>query len=422
MPLAHPLTSSDRSALRAAAIEVLERNRRVGVSSDGDAYDFVCPSPGHYPFQWFWDSCFHAIALTHVDVGRALQELRGLAAAADPDGFMPHMILWDMHAHLDALARYNIRLLRSDRTATIQPPVLAIALERVYRASEDLGVLDELLPTTIALFDWLAQTRDPDRDGLIAIIQPDESGLDASPKYDALMAMPTIDDPGLVAAMQRLFSSYAPLGNDSRGMLLLDVFNVEDVLVNSIYIQGLGILARLAREAGASTTAARLDSRRDLALDSLLTRCWDPTRGVFWDLAGDSEQQLRLLTITSLLPLIIADLPSAIADRLVHEHLLNESEFWLEFPLPSVALAEPAFEPDFASQLIWRGPTWVNTNWFLVGGLRQHGYMAEADELAERTLRMVAGAGFREFFNPFTGEGYGAHSFGWSTLVLDLLD
>jgi hypothetical protein len=35
---------------------------------------------------------------------------------------------------------------------------------------------------------------------------------------------------------------------------------------------------------------------------------------------------------------------------------------------------------------------------------------------------MVAGSGFREFFNPLTGEGYGAHSFGWSTLVLDLFD
>jgi glycogen debranching enzyme len=233
--------------------------------------------------------------------------------------------------------------------------------------------------------------------------------------------MPSFDDPGLVTAMQRLFLAYGPLGTDSRRMLLLDLFHVEDVLVNSIYIQGLGNLASLAREAGDPAAAERLGARRELALRALLARCWDPSRGVFWDLAGRGQRPLQVLTITSLLPLIIPDLPSGVADRLVREHLLNETEFWLDYPLPSVAHGEPTFDPAFATGLIWRGPSWVNTNWFLVGGLRHHRFTAEADALAERTLSMVAGAGFREFFNPFTGEGYGAHSFGWSTLVLDLL-
>ena len=34
---------------------------------------------------------------------------------------------------------------------------------------------------------------------------------------------------------------------------------------------------------------------------------------------------------------------------------------------------------------------------------------------------MVGIGGVREFFNPFTAEGYGAHDFGWTTLVLDLI-
>ena len=30
---------------------------------------------GTYPFQWFWDSCFHAVALSHFDAERARSEV-----------------------------------------------------------------------------------------------------------------------------------------------------------------------------------------------------------------------------------------------------------------------------------------------------------------------------------------------------------
>jgi glycogen debranching enzyme len=120
------------------------------------------------------------------------------------------------------------------------------------------------------------------------------------------------------------------------------------------------------------------------------------------------------------MPLILADLPPELVVRLVEEHLHNEAEFWLPYGLPSVSADEPSFEPDFKSTLVWRGPTWVNTNWFLVKALRRHGYPELAEELSRRTLAMVDRGGFRECFNPFTAEGYGARGFGWSTLVLDL--
>jgi len=96
-------------------------------------------------------------------------------------------------------------------------------------------------------------------------------------------------------------------------------------------------------------------------------------------------------------------------------------EFWTRYPIPSVAVDEPAFDPMYRSQALWRGPTWVNTNWYLYWGLRTHGYDDVASELATRTCDMVQRGGMREFFNPFTAEGLGADSFGWSSLVLDLL-
>jgi neutral trehalase len=80
--------------------------------------------------------------------------------------------------------------------------------------------------------------------------------------------------------------------------------------------------------------------------------------------------------------------------------------------------ADPAF---IKGKLLWRGPTWINTNWFIVKGLRKHGYEREADKIVERMVEMVQREGFKEYYNPETGEGYRRENFGWSTLVLDLL-
>jgi glycogen debranching enzyme len=63
----------------------------------------------------------------------------------------------------------------------------------------------------------------------------------------------------------------------------------------------------------------------------------------------------------------------------------------------------------------------VNSNYYLYWGLRSHGYRDVATELAKRTVHMVGLGGTREFFNPYTAEGLGAIDFGWTALVLDLI-
>jgi len=155
--------------------------------------------------------------------------------------------------------------------------------------------------------------------------------------------------------------------------------------------------------------------------DALVAKCWDPDRGLFWDLAAVAERPLRVNTISSLLPLVLPELDRGVVTRLVEEHLLNPREYALPFPVPSVAADEPAFDPGEPRGFIWRGPTWVNTNWFLVRGLRAHGYAEAADHIVAKTVELVRRQGFRECYNPLTGAGQQARDFGWSTLVLDMV-
>jgi hypothetical protein len=196
----------------------------------------------------------------------------------------------------------------------------------------------------------------------------------------------------------------------------------EDVLVNSLYGQGLRALARLAERACRSDLAGWATKQADAVAASLLERCYDARRGLFFNLAGNEERRGAVKTVHSLMPLALADLPRDVADRLV-EHLTDPREFWAPYPVPSVALDEPTFTHNHrirGRRLIWRGPASMNTNWLLVHGLRAHGYEDVADSITARCLELVERGGFNEFFDPIEGAPVGAEAFGWATLAIDL--
>ncbi len=404
--------------VRSEAARILTRNRRVGHADwNGHDYAYVVPSPGSYPFQWFWDSCFHAIALTHINPAWAREELLTLLHGAQPDGFIPHQILWEKDRYPEAAARQSEDFGDRYTSTSIQPPVLAVAIERVYRATGDADFLARALPAAIAFHRWLADIRDPDGDGLIAIIQPDESGIDASPKFDPLMDYPQ-DNDDLVRWIARLYARYAPLRLDDRAILALDLFNVEEVLTNVFHVLGMQAIARLTDDAA---IASEFTARAAQVRDALIARCWDEEAGAFFDLAGKGERPLRVLTIASLAPLALPDLPRPLVERLV-AHLRDPETFALPYPIPSVSAREPSFMPGDAHGFIWRGPSWINSNWLIGEGLRAHGIDDLRERLTDATCALVERSGFREYYHPYTAEGYGSRDHSWSTIVVDMLD
>jgi len=89
-------------------------------------------------------------------------------------------------------------------------------------------------------------------------------------------------------------------------------------------------------------------------------------------------------------------------------------------PVPSLAASERAFDAR-ASRYLWRGPTWAVANWSLFHACRQRGFDDIALALGNSLRELVAQSGFREYYNPFTGEWCGAHDFTWSGLILDMV-
>jgi hypothetical protein len=384
-------------AIRDLCEATLRGNWREGVrEGDGVRFAYTQPSPGHYPFQWYWDSCFAAIVWRRFDATRSRAELESLLAAQSEDGFIGHTIFWDRPLNERQRLTYNLLTPDAPMTATIQPPALAWAWR--------IAVGDPAVVPAIARhYDWLSKERDLDGGGLIWIVQPDESGLDASPQFDAIWHGHADGLPGFVRLVRR---------NRRHGYDLLRI-NQDggpvccEVMTNVIY--GLSLLA-LGRS---SLTPVIVD------------RLYDERAGLFRPIAHPAPAHEPTVTWAALSPLALPDLPEVIGRRLVEDHLLDPERFWLPLPPPSVPANDPSFsrrQSTLGIRRYWRGPTWINASWLVWLGLIRLGYREQADMLREGLSGAVAVEGLREFYDPYTGQGMGTTDFAWSSLIVEMLD
>ena len=362
---------------------------------DGVPYGYTRPSPTRYPWQWYWDSCFAAIVWRRFDRGRSRSELESLLRASRGDGFIGHVTFWDHPISLKRRVYYNVDSRSSPMTSTIQPPLLAWAWR--------IAVGDPAAEPRIARHhEWLLANRDLEGDGLLWLIQPDESGLDSSPKYDPVWGRYSHARwafPLLVARSRRLDWDARRIRSAGHPVLCEVVTNV------------LWGLSRLAMGEPSITPA-------------LVDRLWDPDSGLFLDEAQPGGARPLVDTWAGLAPLALPDLPEEIGHRLV-ERILDPERYWLCHPPPSVAATDPSFEPNRGpgwKLRYWRGPTWINAAWMLWIGMLRLGYEAEAQEMVSRLVPMIEREGLREYYDPFTGEGLGAREFAWTSLIAEMVD
>ncbi len=366
---------------------------------NGVHYDYTCPSLTNYPHQWLWDSSFHSIVLSNFDINRAKREILTLFLNQSENGFVPCVTIWKKRFPFEEMFYM---------TKITQPPVPPIAVEIIYQKSHDIKFLNETYPKLALFMDWFYEKRDLDNIGLIKIIHPWETGIDSSPAFDKQLGV-KINNPSFFEVMARFY-----------WIIFNKKFASENVLMNSIYAKSLKSMSRLANIVNKTDDAKKYNTRYKQAVDSLIKYCWSDTDKIFYDLDND-RKQIKIKTISSLMPLIIEDLPKKYVVNLISKHLLNNKEFWSNYPLSSVSMDEKTFNPG-KSIVLWRGPTWINTNWFLIKSLIYFGYTREANDLILKTKFLVEQKGFWEFYNPDTGEGYGQPNLSWSALVLDIIN
>ncbi|MDP3973958.1 MAG: hypothetical protein Q8P92_03940 [Candidatus Daviesbacteria bacterium] len=389
-------------------------------------YQFISPSNKEYVYQWLWDTAFHAIVLSHFDTDWAKKEIKNFLLGQWEDGFLPHIIFWEDGFNLPHWAYIESKLsIRPKTTALTQPPALALAVEAIYERDPDQSFLLEVLPKLVKYHRWLLENRDPDQDFLISIISPNESGMDELPSFQSVFGFLGEDPTRLHYYYRKSDFLNHRYGFNSKKILDKDYFNVEDLTFNCVFAESSRSLSRLLTQIGQNEEAEFWKEAADKCERSLLKKCWDSKDQIFYSLYSKSEKMAKVKTIASLMPIFLQGIGKEKLTSLINKHLLSPDEFWTPYPIPSVAKDEKYYEPGdtpfYKIKLLWRGPTWINTNWFIVKGLRKHGFFDIADQIVDKTTQMVEKEGFREYYNPETGKGYRRENFGWSTLVLDLL-
>lgn len=375
--------------LRDRVLAVLRRHW-VDVPPGGG---YTAPNRRRYPWQWLWDSCFHALIWAELGDDRGLDELAQILGAADASGCVPHMAYQLDPRHLAEFWG------RTGASSITGPPMYGHALAELGRRGAH--VPERLTAAAAGGLEFLLHRRARHiESGLVLLCHPWESGADNDPRWDDFCdggfdEERWFDRKGeLLDGIERSAGG-SPLHNPrfaaaSAGFSALVAFNALE----------------LADATGALETAAA----QRLA-DAVRDR-WDADLCSYTD-AGDAEAGSgRARTAYGLLGLLVesdAERAAALAAELT-----DVKAFGGAFGPTGVHRNEPSFAP----RTYWRGPSWPQLDYLLWLGLRRAGQHEAATTVARATVAGAERSGLAEYWDSDDGTGLGAVPQSWAGLSL----
>ena len=254
------------------------------------------------------------------------------------------------------------------------------ALNLYYLLGEDRAFLLQLRDTLRRFDECLWRTRDSNGDGLLESFCVYDTGEDLALRYGDAPCWWTEDAP--------------PQGYAVVPMASMDVmswsFACRDTLAK---------ISRILKDGEADaweTSAAQVAA-------ALRQGLWDEGRGACYD-RDRNGKTIDILCHNTLRCMYWGSLSADMANRFVKEHLLNPREFWTPFPLPSVAVCDPAFRN--APENNWSGQPEGLTYQRAILALENYGHHALVTQLGKKLIQTIAENGYRftQQFDPFTGK------------------
>lgn len=176
----------------------------------------------------------------------------------------------------------------------------------------------------------------------------------------------------------------------------------------------LGLMAQALGQTGTDW-----DEKAEASRAALFAQCFDADDHFFYD----RDRHGRLVCIQSdvLLRVLACEIGTADQFRTALErYVLNTRKFFAKFPLTSIALDDPRFDPNFA-QNSWAGPSNFLTLIRTPHAFEHHGHHAELTWIMQPTLAALFDANrFPQTLNPFTGAAGFTEKY--SPSILTLLD
>ncbi len=360
---------------------------------------FCVPNATTYPWQWLWDSCFHAVCWAHLGrPERAVSELSAALAHQGADGFVPHLTYWDGD---DVHARFWGRAGTSNIT---QPPLYGHAVAELVRLG--IEVPGELVDRARHGLEHLlsARTRaDAASPAGVVVVHPWESGCDDSPRWDAW-----------AGPAGWSFARWKVRKGELVDAVELDPVTGSPVTSADFVVAAAGFNALVAFNAAelAAVTGDERLAAGAVGLTRWLATRWHPGRATWLDdvVVGPSTTS-GVRTLDALLPALVSDDPLAVDAAFAQA--LEDDAFGGRYGPAGVHRGEPTFDP----AAYWRGPAWPQLTYLLWLAARRQ---RRPDIAAGLATRLVAGArrsGLAEYWHPDTGAGLGAVPQSWAALA-----
>jgi hypothetical protein len=343
------------------------------------------PHAGVYPWQWLWDSCFHALIWAELgEAERAVTELRSSLAAQDELGFVPHI------RYAGVPSPHAAFWGRPATSSITQPPMYGHAVRELERLGIDVpgDIRDRAVRGVRFLLDHRRRTAT----GLVTVVHPWETGCDDSPRWDHWVphgwsVSRWYDVKGTLLATVERAAGGAPLSNPA--------FAVAPAGFNAL-------LAWNARELGLETEADELSEA--------LAAQWNPELTTWVDDGPSAATSGQVRTADALLPALVVPEAADGQRRAAQQTLLDRAAFCGSFGPASVHRAEPAFDP----RAYWRGSSWPQLTYLL--------WRAGVTPFAATLVAGAVRSGLAEHWHPDTGEGLGARPQSWAGLSILALD
>ncbi|MFM9328038.1 amylo-alpha-1,6-glucosidase [Paenibacillus mesotrionivorans] len=294
-------------------------------------------TPDRVPHRdmWLWDTVFHSLAMNALDPELSCQCLFTMLEAQQEDGMIPHQIS-----------------VSGRRSSITQPPILAWGMWENFRHLGKPEALAYALPYLERYLEWSLQHRDVNGNGLLewaiagdVMCRSGESGMDNSSRFDKGVKVDAVD---------------------------FNVFMARDMYYLSL----------ICRELEQEEKAAFWARHAEELSQRIQTRLWSETDKFYYDLEPEGGLS-PVKAVSGFLPLLLDNLPEQHTEGLVRM-LKDPLHFLTPCPVPSIAVSQPEWGTD-----MWRGPTWINMNVFIILGLRKQGRREEAEWLKQRTIGLV---------------------------------
>lgn len=252
-----------------------------------------------------------------------------------------------------------------------QPPVGSLVIKMVYDKYQDKWLLEEVYDRLLTWNRWWVENRD--WDGYLCWGSTPYKGWNRS-IYNAS---------GKICAMWESGLDNSPMYDDVPFVEERNMLALADVGLMSLYIADCKALAQIAEILNRPQEQEELLVRAEKYTVSLQS-LWSEERGIYLNKHLDSGVFSERLSPTNFYPML-AGVPSrGQVKRMIDEHLLNPSEFWGEYVIPSISRKDPGYK----DMHYWRGRIWGPMNYLVYLGMRNYPLTSERRALIDKSRNL----------------------------------